>query len=321
MISIEDPGAVIAAVPGWFGYVPRRSVVLILLSASDAPEGLVRATRVARVDLYTANQMVDTQAIAMAAFAECARYHPDAVCVVVVDDTPTTGPGDRYRALISVLSDRIMVWGTPLLDVWFTPAIEAGATWWSLLHPHNRARQPVPGSQVPGVLAPEPDRAAETARWLAAHARGAASSDGDDDWFEQHRARRHFVLRLVRRVEAGTWSTAQQVAELAVSLRDPHLHDYCYALGRTRYAESAYMVWTLAWQALPPGDRAHAALLTAVGAAAVQEFSIARAAVQSILIDHPDHPDAPLLSRVIADNTYVDLRQLFPGPGSAGATD
>ncbi|WP_280335043.1 DUF4192 domain-containing protein [Nocardia wallacei] len=288
MLSIENPGAVIAAIPGWLAYTPRRSVVLVLLSHNDTPGHLVRATRVTRVDLYDPSGTVATQSIAMAAFDACAYHRPAAVCAVVVDDTADTGaPAGRYRDLVVLLRDRIAVSGTPLWDVWVTAAIETGQPWWSLLHPDTDT-QPAAGTPTPGLLAPGTDRAARTAAYLAdpRHRSADPTDDGRPGW---RRDRMRFVRDLVQQIVADSWPPAEDIAELAVALRDPVIGEICCALTGTRHADAARTLWTLAWQTLPPGDRADAALLLAVAATLGGDLSLAAAAVRSILVDDPAH--------------------------------
>ncbi|RDI45312.1 DUF4192 domain-containing protein [Nocardia mexicana] len=287
MLSIENPGAVIAAIRSWLAFIPRRSVVLILLSHTDTPEGLVRATHATRVDLYTPGGAVDNQGVAMAAFHDCAYYRPDTICAVVIDDTldttATTAPVERYHDLIVLLRDRAAVWRVPLLDAWVTPEIEAGQPWWSLVHPDHDA-QPGPAPQVPGVLAPEPDRTARTAAHLADRLRDTSAQVGSEP---RRQERMRFVLDLIRGIAAQTWPSPAEIAELAIILQDPVIRDCCFALIDTGHAGAAGQLWTLAWETLPPGHRGDAALLAAAAAIAADDLGAAAAALRAIGVDHP----------------------------------
>ncbi|WP_067903709.1 DUF4192 domain-containing protein [Nocardia vaccinii] len=313
---IDNPGALIAAIPRWLAYVPRRSVVLILFFDTDTPAQTVRVGHIARVDLDLPDGTVAAQQVAMAAFSLCGRYRPDGACAVVVDDTvDTTTPARRYRAMIALLNDRIGVWSTPLLDAWVTPAIEPGRSWWSLLYPDTTDTQPGPTTS-PGVLAPEPDRAARTAALLTHQPPPVSGQEPDLPWIQE---RVRFVLTLVQAVAAGDWPSPEQVAELTACLRDSVVRDCAYGFIGTTAEDSARRLWTLAWQTLPPGHRVDAALLAAVASIATDDWSTAQAAVAAILIDDPNHRLAQRLSSLLPNRSVGDLIRDLARSGHAAA--
>ncbi|WP_040830243.1 DUF4192 domain-containing protein [Nocardia jiangxiensis] len=318
MVYIDNPGALIAAVPRWLAYEPRRSVVLILFFDTDTPDSVVRAGHIARVDLDLPDGSVAVQQVAMAAFSLCGRYRPDALCAIVIDDAVgTSAPIHRYRGLVRSLADRVAVWNIPLLDAWVTPATEPGQPWWSLLYPPTSDTQPAP-TVLPGVAAPEPDRAARTAALLAQQPPHPSTEGPELSWVQE---RVRFVLTVLQGVATGDWPSPEQIAELARCLRDSLVRDCAYGFIGTSAEDPARGLWTLAWQTLPPGHRADAALLAAVASIAADDWATAEAAVASILIDNPEHPLALRLSRLLPDRDTSDLIRRLLHSGQATAAE
>ncbi|MCM6774527.1 DUF4192 domain-containing protein [Nocardia sp. CDC159] len=296
MVAIENPGAVIAALPPWLGYTPRRSMVLILLDRTDVPDQLLRATHVRRCDLLLPDGAIDAQSIAMAAFDLCAYFHPDLLCAVIIDDDlHTREPRDRYDYVIALLRERAtLVWGVPLMDAWATPEVAAGQPWWSVVHADIAGQafeRPQPGhSPSPlDLTGPQSGLAAQVAAQLTER-RAEPSPAADADLRSRHRDQLRVVLRLVDSIAAHRWPSAQDVVELTLILDDDLVRDCCHALATTRRAVAALDLWTLTWQALPPGRRTQAALLTASAAILADKLWLAGTALRTILVDEPGHP-------------------------------
>ncbi|MBY8864081.1 DUF4192 domain-containing protein, partial [Nocardia sp. CA2R105] len=162
------------------------------------------------------------------------------------------------------------------------------------------------------------DRAARTAALLAQQPLHPSTEGPDLSWVQE---RVRFVLTVVQGVATGDWPSPEQVAELAGCLRDSLVRDCAYGFIGTSAEDPARRLWTLAWQTLPPGHRADAALLAAVASIAADDWATAEAAVASILIDNPEHRLAQHLSRLLPDRDTSDLIRRLLHSGQATAVE
>ncbi|KAA8880381.1 DUF4192 domain-containing protein [Nocardia colli] len=320
---LEDPGEIIAAIPAMLGFVPERSLLVVVLkdSACDPPLDSTHVFAVMRFDLDLPAEIGNERAelVAAAVTRLCISDGATEVLAVVIDDRATVSESDSHTALITdlalILADREI----GLLGSWATAAIEPGSRWWSLLGrpaqgviPDPKSSvvtamvvakgQPLYASRSGRVAAVQPDHeAVERIGRLLPAARAAVRRryavrrhDGDPDGGSRWGYRR--VLGVIAACETGHVPTDRESAEIAAVLADHRVRDGLLSTGLSNYRRSAESLWTHLTRTLPGPQRAEAAVLLAYSAYVRGDGVLAGIALQTALDADPYHDFAIMLA-------------------------
>lgn len=321
---LRDPGELIAAVPAMLGFVPWRSLVVAVLRA-DA--GLVDAAAVevvTRMDLDNPGRTATGMLIERVA-GICARHRAVAALALIVDDRATLPSGRhrgvrarKHRNLVAALEHRLDADGVPLGGAWAMRAIGAELPWWTVAGPARCGLQPDPAAslvtlrqvlegrplrgsreelvaavEVDPVLLEQTERAMALAAVAAARQSGSPARGHDPE--ARLRAELERVLRAVEVAAVGTRLAPEELAEVAVALRDSALRDIMFGLAPGAHAHGAEALWLQLTRALPDPDRAEAAALLGYCAYVRGDGPLAGVALEAALNSDPDHRMATLL--------------------------
>ncbi|MGF6883015.1 hypothetical protein ABIA39_001956 [Nocardia sp. GAS34] len=327
-LRVDTPSECIAAVPALLGYVPRQSIVALLLNEAPPRSGAVILGAV------THHELVLSGPAAWARLSEqlaglCARQRVVAVLVLIIDDRAAQPGGDRatrrrgrHRELVGALESALAAEGIQLDEAWGMCAIAPGAPWWDVLAPGTAGVQTDPAAS-PVALAEafdergtcsshtEPSVPLELDAQLSHDVRGelemATIEAGHrfraavfrDEVSRYQRSSLEEVLDRVDGVAAGGELGARAMARIAVALRDPTVRDAMFALAGGPRADAAEQVWAHLCRALTGRDRAEAATLLGYCAFTRGDRSLAGTALQAALESNSDHTLARLLDTAL----------------------
>lgn len=322
---LSTPGDVFVAVSCLLSFYPTDSLVIILLAPGPGRNEL-RATAAARHDLGLPEGLHADAAAQVADFA--VANNAVAVFAVVVDSTAQQhDPGGRPRVLDAVeraLAQR----GIAIERVWATRTIQPGAPWWSLHGPVESGTIPAPADSaissqytsrgrptrpsyddITELVAPDREVVDRVRGVLAA--RGSVqqpriSDDGLTLSGTDDRAAVAAILARVDDVAAGAAMEPEDLAELAVALRNSTVRACVCGLVSTGRAQAARQLWAVLTRGLPDPDRADAAILLALSAYHAGEGVLADRAATTALHSVPDHPVAQLLLASLRAGTPPD---------------
>ncbi|MFC9896342.1 DUF4192 domain-containing protein [Nocardia sp. NPDC127579] len=323
-LRIDEPGALIAALPSMLGFVPQRSLVVAVLRAGQPPDTGPLIDAMARFDLEPPSGRGGMAVrIADCLARICAAEQSRDVLAVLVDDRAAPGPqaprrADRHTALIAALGTLLTTHEIRLAGAWAVPAIGAGEHWWPLLgapgggvlpDPAHSSMalasvldgRPIHGSraELTALLAPDPDLCARVAAHLAdtgEHGRDRyIRAVRHDDLDGYHRGLLEMVLWQIAHTASGALPEPRAIAELVGALREPPVRGSLYALAYTDHAAAAERLWLRMVRALPGPERADAATLLGYGAYVRGDGPFAGMALDAALAADPDHTMAELL--------------------------
>lgn len=323
-VHLDDPGALLAAIPALVGFPPERSLVVAVLRARPGPPGERPGTTalvdaVLRFDLHNENGAPLPPATVADCVASIDGPGPiEDVLAVVVDDRLAPGGRPGIRPLITALAGHLGLAGIGLGAAYALPGFAPGARWQDLLDPagagplpdpatsavtfgHVLAGQPVRGSraELTALLAPDPALTAAVARELPAVATDTrvryadAVRRGVPDHYSRRSA--EFVLWQIAATESGAEPEARELARLAVALRDRPVRDIMFALAAGEHAPAAERLWQRLTRAVTGSDRAEAATLAGYSAYLRGDGPLAGIAFDVALDAQPGHPMAVLL--------------------------
>ncbi|MFI6998316.1 DUF4192 domain-containing protein [Nocardia sp. NPDC050175] len=329
MSYIDDPGDLVAAVPAMLGFVPERSLLMVVLtdSACEPQVGAALVSAVLRFDLELPPEFTGDLAeiIADAVIRICSSSDSTEVLAVIVDDRVTAPPSPWFKAvrqandaLIAALVQHLADAGIGLEGAWATAAIESEQLWWSVLGPPNRgsipdpaisavtvalkaADKPVYASRAELAALVEPDqeqaeqvgRSLPSARATVRRRYAAKLLDGDPDGGTRWALKR--ALKVIAALDSGCLPTIYRTAELAAILADRRVRDGLFATALSNYARPAEALWSHLTRTLPSPQRAEAATLLAYSAYVRGEGPLAGIALQTALDTAPYHHFALLL--------------------------
>ncbi|WP_292991003.1 DUF4192 domain-containing protein [Mycobacterium sp.] len=305
--ELNQPGAVIAALPAVLGFVPEQS--LVLLSIDNGELGSVL-----RVDLSdaVADQIGHLAEVAAAA-------GPEAAIAVIVDADGAGCPmcNDQYRDLCSSLTDElsrrdIVLWAVHVVD-----RVAVGGRWHCVDDCGAGGLVDDPSASPLAVAAVLDGRRlyarrADLQAVIAADRRDherltALIAERAALRYETRRAEPDACVR--RDVEdamaaAAAVADAQQLsdgqlASLACSLDDVEVRDTLYALAVGHSAGDAESLWALLSRTLPTPWRAEALVLLAFSAYARGDGPLAGVALEAALRCDPGHRMAGMLDQAL----------------------
>lgn len=314
-IRINEPGELIASVPGLLGFPPTRSLVVLCLHGPSA----VRVGLAVRIDLPDPRR-IDPRGVA--AMAEqisvlCARQQAGAVTVIVVEDR-TAGLALPHRGLLAAVRHGCEEVGIEVRAAHTVERIVAGAVW----HAYDQigaasGRLPDPQASVVSAehvvrgrtiygdrteLAELVRRDADSLRYvgLLDAALDTALLAREMSGERALRADLEAVLTAVAQVGNEETLLPEQVARLGAALADPLVRDGCFGLAVGEHADDAQSLWLQLCRALPDPERAEAAVLVAYSCYVRGEGPLAGIALRAALDSVPGHRMASLLDTALS---------------------
>lgn len=318
----DNPGDLIAAIPAMLGFVPERSLLVMVLtdSACDPPIESAYVFAAMRFDLQLPPGLIGDPAELMAAAVTrvCDSAGSTEVLAVMIDDRATIADRNTHAMLLADLALHLAENRIGLESSWATAAIEPDSPWWSLLGPTTEGvitdpkssvltaavvaeGQPVYSSRSERVALIEPDQeAVERVGELLPAARAevldryaAKRRSGDDDGGTRWGCER--ALGLIAACDAGHVLTDRESAQLAAVFADDRVRDGLLSTALSNYRRSAESLWEHLTRTLPSPERAQPAVLLAYSAYVRGDGVLAGIAVQTALDADPYHRFAILL--------------------------
>ncbi|HLS79276.1 MAG TPA: DUF4192 domain-containing protein [Nocardia sp.] len=326
-IRLDDAGQLLAALPAMIGFFPQRSLVIALIGPEAAREGVAEIHAVLRFDMEAARErMVE----AVAGYARCvagiASDQRDVLAVIIDDRLVVPGGattiGLSAEWLVPRMIRRFRHEGLRVAGAWATPELAAGKPWWSLHGPSSRGRvtdptasavamanvldgRPILRSRTDLVAVLAPDeflgaQVGEQITTLAAKARtGFIRALHAGDVLGYRRRCLEYVLLQVDATEAGEELEPQELAAVAVLLRERAVRDALFGLAANDRAAAAEQLWTQLTRACAGRDRADVATLTAYCAYVRGDGPLAGIAVEAALEADSTHAMALLLDTAL----------------------
>lgn len=326
---VNTAGELIAAIPAMLGFLPSRSLVVALLTAatehSDDPTvQVIRPVMRFDVDDATDAQLRPHLTATVASISR--RANAVAIMAVVIDDRPgALQHADQVLQPLRVLS-------IPVSNAWFVETIAPEAPFRDLLGEdgHGLVKDPAfadildGGTQIRSsreklvdLLAPDTGLAIEVAAVIGAASarfrdeRDAAIRDGRSD--DHRRDAAQWALDQIDFVTASPL-TADDLATLAVVVREQPIRDIMFGLTTTPYSDSAHMMWQHLARATTGIDRAGAAVLFAHSSYRGGHTVLAGIAIDEALRADPGHPMAAFLDTALREGIPpYELTQLAEG--------
>ncbi|MFL6142849.1 MAG: DUF4192 domain-containing protein [Labedaea sp.] len=288
----DDPGELIAAVPGLLRFAPADSAVLITYAGVHA----LCLESVLRMDLPAPEHTTDVAAqLRLVAI----NHNATVVELVMVGGGAADPPELPHRALVEELTEQLDRAGIVFAHAVWTPAAEPGQSWWCYQDPECAGQVADPrASPVTAALTVAGEVAVPTRADLAAR----LAPDPPEDL-----ARRAVLLAelppvdpeeafphvraAVERVDptADPGLDDRAVVRLAHALTHSEVREACLALALTSRADRAERLWTALARAAPGAACAGPAALAAVHAYLRGEGTLAGIAVDNALAAQPDH--------------------------------
>ncbi|MFD3703087.1 DUF4192 domain-containing protein [Nocardia sp. NPDC058658] len=314
-LRVDDPGALIAALPALLGFVPERSLVIAVLhdiagGAADAIEAVVRFD----LDVATDTRLFDQFIACLTSI--CLREESTGVLAVLVEDRAEFDGEEVLRAvdLIEVLADE----GIEIRGAWSVPAIAAGERYCSVFDTFTTGLVADPsssivtvshvleGKQIRGsrremtaVMIPDDLLSARVRAQLeAADARyrtGLTAATRAGNAAAYQRQALEWVLWQIADTASGAPRAERELARLAATLRDRPIRDAMYGLALGDHAEAAELLWGQLARATPGSDRAEAAALLGFSAYLRGDGPFAGVAIAAAVEADAEHAMAVLL--------------------------
>lgn len=316
-IRIGRPGDLIASVPGLFGFVPTRSLVVLCMEGATAS----RVGMVLRLDLP---DPLPTDPDCVAALAEqvsvlCSRRTAPAVIVIVVEDR-NSGAGLPHCELLAAVAQACEAVGTQCHDAYVVGHLVGGARWRGYdEHTPRHGTLPDPQSSMVSAVHVAQGRVIHGARTeldelfrrdpQACLSRRSALIDPvldaallarDVTGRRAVRADLETVIAAVARVDDDQVLADEEIVRLGVALADPLVRDACFGLAVGERADAAEHLWLQLCRALPDPERAEAAVLVAYSCYVRGEGPLAGIALHAALDSLPQHRMANLLDTALS---------------------
>ncbi|MBF6346320.1 DUF4192 domain-containing protein [Nocardia cyriacigeorgica] len=290
-------------------FPPQRSLVVIVLRHDDAPEqqGSASIEAVARFDLGD-----DHPGLTRAAVRACG-HAADAIMAVVVDDRAAHPIRDRDSdrvPLVEQLTEGFADIDVPLVGAWATLSITPGTLWWSLTDPMICGQVPDPKvsaaasaahgwpirdsrDAIAALLTPDAAAVAEVDAVMLAvitqlqgrSARAAARGELD----ALRREAIEFITAAVVATHRGDNITADDLARIALELRDGMVRDVIVAFSAEHHPDAAEALWLRLTRCLRNEARADPATLLAINAYLRGDGPLASIALEAALTADPRH--------------------------------
>lgn len=323
-VTLSQPEDLLAALPSMLGYRPAESLVLVAF----APE-TKRLGKCIRVDLPPAD--VQPALLRQLGAAMALDPLPAAMAVVVGGGTPEAGDRAPLTDLIDELRRELARHDIALLEAYWVAEMSAGAQWRSYTNRSRHGKLPDPAcselaaeltamghvtfgsrAELEQLFQPDADLIVEQREDLIEE-KFDELTDGMIEWSTERGAAA--VGGALRAARTGLLALSdEQIAELALALKDPVIRDACMATAvppESPLAASGALLWQSLTRALPPPERAEAACLAGYAAYQQGDGALAGIALRVALEADPDHVIAGLLHQALNHGLHPErLRAL-----------
>ena len=301
---LNEPGALIAALPAVLGFVPEHSLTIVTVEDGHM-------SCVMRVDL--SEQLVDS----LDHLSEvAAASEPDGAVAVIVDDDGMSCRAclEEHRRLVAVLTTALREHGVDLLGAFVVDRVQAGGQWLSVDGRPGWGRiddprcSPMAAAAVLGgrplyarradvedVIAtadPERSEALRAAMVLAEH-------DGDRRPRDAARRDVEHAVASARRLAGGVAPTEADLVRLGWGVTDTRVRDVLYALAVGPEAGAAETLWALLARTLPDPWRVEPIVLLAFSAYARGDGPLAGVSLEAALRSDGEHRMARMLDQAL----------------------
>jgi hypothetical protein len=291
-LLFDDPGELVAAIPGLLRFAPTDSIVLITYSGGRT----LGLEAVLRMDLPAPEHVDD---VIGQLGTVVANHEATMVELVVFGGGNTDPPGVPHHDLVEGLTESFDRAGVTVAHAIWTAAATAGAPWRCYRDPEcaGVVRDPTGSPLVAAVNGPgavtfasreelaaqlAPDPPDRLARRLALFAALPAVDAGREI---------SFLRTMVDGIGSGEPEPDDAtVVRIAHALSCPDVREACLAMALTARARPAERMWTVLTRAVPGQAVAVPAALLAVCAYLRGEGALAGVAVDIALAADPDHP-------------------------------
>ncbi|MFD4351519.1 DUF4192 domain-containing protein [Nocardia sp. NPDC058518] len=309
-LRVDNAGELIAALPAMLGFLPTRSLVVPLLSTESTPDATESIQAVMRFDIDPVTEPAGTRHLINMLDAVCLREGFTSTMMIIVDDRPTASK--TADELLRHLTQA----GIEPSHAWWVEHICAGAEYQDLLSfEHGRVDDPrtsmvacahvLDGHQIHGsraeltdLLTQNPELTDQVRAHLddtdARYRHNLATATAANRAIAYRRDMVEWVFIQISTV-SETPATAQDLATVAVLLRDQVVRDIMYGLADTIYHGDAQALWRQVASVTEGTDRAQAATLFGYSAYHHNNTVVAGIAIATALEADPDLMIANLL--------------------------
>lgn len=321
---VDNPGALIAALPAVLGFVPERSLVLASVEAG-------RLGAVMRADL-SEDLIANIDRLADIA----ANSGADRVVAVIVDEDGALCPmcNEDHRRLSDGLRAALSARDVELRAVHVVDRVAVGGRWHCVDDCGARGAVDDPGasplaaaavldgrrlysrrSDLQAVVAMS-DAAGSAGRASAIHARRAARAD---EWRADPNAcgRRDVenVMAAAARHAQGADLDDEAIAVLACALTDVAVRDTLYALAVGAESGPVEALWAMLARELPDPWRVDALVLLAFSAYARGDGPLAGLSLEAAVRSDPEHRMARMLDTALQSGMRPEQIRELAGTG------
>jgi hypothetical protein len=302
-LLFDDPGELIAAIPGLLRFAPTDSVVLITYTG----RGEHSLEAVLRMDLPEPEHVGD-----VAAQLRMVALNHDATVIelVVFGGGEATPPDLPHRALVDELADVLDRAGIVLAHAVWSPSAARDRTWWCYEDPEcsGQIRDPASSAvsaavsvtgevtfasreELAAVLAPDPpDILARRAELLATLPAVVPETEFP------------FIRNTIDKISTSSGHEPAlddgTIARLTHALSCSDVREACLAFALTVRTGPAERLWTVLTRSAPAPARAGPATLLAVCAYLRGDGTLAGIAIEAALTADPDHKLATIVRRI-----------------------
>jgi uncharacterized protein DUF4192 len=299
-LLFDDPGELIAAIPGLLTFHPADSVVLITYT------GLRRLglESVLRMDIPRPEHIAD---VAEQLLVVAMNHEAVLVDLVVLGgdgaDPPARLPA---RELVERLADELDKADIGLSHAVWAPGVEAGRSWWCYEDPtctgqiRDPRASPLTASLTPAgavtfgsrdelaaLLTPDPDD-------VLAHRAELIAARAPTDVQDEFQFVKDTLDTITGRIHTDPHNPVPAlddptIARLAAALSTPDIREACLAFTMTMRAPAAELLWTVLTRATPAPARADPASLLGVTCYLRGDGARAALALDAALAANPDH--------------------------------
>lgn len=301
----DDPGTLVAAIPGMLSFHPADSVVLVTYTGE--PELCLES--VLRMDLPLPEHVVD---VASQLRLVAANHDARVIEIIVIGGAGADPPGELpHRDLVEHLAEAFENDGVVLAHAAWVQRAHPGETWWCYEDSECAGQVPDPGKfpLIPAMtvhravtFATREEMAAQLdpdgVELLGPRAAGLALERPAVDVDEDYR----FVKDTIDAVGPDGVNLDLDdptLIRLIHALSTSDIREACLAFPLTVRAAAAEALWTKLTRATPGASRAHPASLLAVSAYLRGEGTLAAMAVEVALEANSTHHLANTLRQVI----------------------
>ncbi len=323
VVRVGGPPDLVASMPAMLGFVPEESLVAIALCRHGERS---RVGGMARVDLAgdAAPELRDEidRTLADAVCRRLERTGADSVVVVIVSDVDPAD-GLPHTGLVDAVTDAFAGIGVAVTGAVWAARVAAGAPWRCYDSCGCTGTVPDPTGtlaaaestaigrvtyasrdEVEATLAPDPAARGRRRRELVDDALRAAVTDRELSGLAAARRDLEAVRHAAAELGRGVVLAEEEIARLAVALRDPRVRDVClgFAAGHDAAVDPdhAERLWTVLVRAVPAPEVAEPATLLAFASLDRGGGARLTTALERAMDADPEHRLSRLLGSIVA---------------------